>query len=53
MTLPRAQQPCALIADIVEPLARPYLRDGRLKWLLPQRQTNMTDCFCIIQSVRC
>jgi hypothetical protein len=45
MTLPRAQQPCALIADIVEPLARPYLRDGRLKWLLPQTANEYDGLF--------
>jgi DNA-binding transcriptional LysR family regulator len=33
------------IAYVVEPLARPYLRDGGLKWLLPQTATEFDGLF--------
>jgi DNA-binding transcriptional LysR family regulator len=33
------------IAYVVEPLARPYLRDGDLKWLLPQTATEFDGLF--------
>jgi DNA-binding transcriptional LysR family regulator len=37
------------VVYVLEPLARPCLRDGSLKWLLPQTErSNMTDCFSTI-----
>jgi DNA-binding transcriptional LysR family regulator len=33
------------IADVVELLARPYLRDGSLKWLLPETAVEHDGAF--------